>query len=223
MEYKIKPKENLMMNALTDSEKHAKYIFLECGIGFAIIMIAVLFPVPAETFFSIFKLILIVCALGVTCIESVKMYMKSQSATKKLTDIKESYLNIEDGWLNCYQATGENYEGCKICISEITSIVETKDKKIYIQFNTDTGLSFIFIGGQTIPNDFFEIDGTFYDTDELIAFMDKLQSRLAETVTYDENHMYWKSKRKKINLYYIGTWLIIPGVFLIGIVIRFLL
>ena len=224
MRYKIRPQESLMLKTLTNSEKHIKYIFLECFIGFAIVICTVLFPVPADkSYFSILKLILIMSALGVTCAESVKMYMKSQTETKKLTDIKESYLSIEDGWLNCYQATGDNYEGCKICIAEITNIVETKDKKIYIQFNTDTGLSFIFIGGQTISNNFFEVDGTFYDTEELIKLMNKLKSRLNENISFDENHAYWTMPAKKINLYYIGSWLILPVELLIGIILRFIL
>lgn len=141
--------------------------------------------------YIISQIAIIIC-FGYECYYCYQLYEKNK---KRVTDISDAFIMLEENYISCYQASENCYENCDILINEITSVIEdTKGIGFYIVLNEESNLSTILVDNVRTDRRMFYINGYSYKKEEFIDLFEQLIVRLnkdAEVQAY-KNHKSWQ-------------------------------
>lgn len=181
----IKPTKDSIIKAMNLRTEYLRLIFINI-----VLLIFTLFILVIGRY--IISLLAIMVCFG--C-EIYICYQRYQKNKKRVTDISDAFINLEDEYISCYQASDNCYENCDILISEITSVIEdTKDIGFYIVLNDDSNLSTILVDNVRTDRRMFYISGYAYEKEEFIELFEQLLVRLenADVQAY-KTHNSWKT------------------------------
>lgn len=122
----------------------------------------------------------------VTLTSAWRGYKNGKRYGNQITDVNDSFINLEEGYFNCSQAA-ENYtyEECEIKLSEIEVI--TEDTQVgrcgfFIQTSLDSKDSNIYVDNNNVKRNIFYVNGINYKRVDFKKLYQTLRNKVPEYV-----------------------------------------
>lgn len=197
----LKPNKNSILLAMDKRSEYLNFIFA------TITILAINILLLCFGKYKVTSIVLII-ACSIDIYLCYKLYDKNK---KRVTDITNSYIRLEDDYISCQQTADDQYEKCDILLNEIDLIIEDqKDIGFYIGLKNERNLSTIEVDGIKVDRSVFYINGYIYDLNDFIQLYEQFLARSKDSnIKAYKKHLSWtKESYQKEWLLILSPWII---------------
>lgn len=166
------------------------------------IVLSILLFMAIDGNIMILALLSFVLIYGVCCCNR-----EIKEETKKITDLTNSRLSLDDEWFKCIQtAENDTYEECFIRLTEIKKVIRAKEEGVcgfYVYLTDNAKKSSLYVNRSQVERNLFFVNGFGYSYDDFVEFYEQFTAKLPDDTETAGIGGYNSWKEKPMKLFYV--------------------